>query len=384
MASVRGNIVGSVSDAEGAPAMRERRGAPVRHRLEDFVVGDCNRLAYSAALRMADGGASSYGVLFLHGVCGVGKTHLLQGLARHVRMKNPSARVRYTTGERFANEYIASVQNRTIDAFRKRYRGVDLLCVDDVHFIAGKRGTQAEFLHTFATLDLDGARVVLASDEHPKQIGDLQEAIVSRCVSGMVVGLEKPDRATRRAICLRLAQRRGLVLDESAVEALASLDACSVRDLEGAVMHLEACVNLLPDVVRVQDGVVDGALVRKVLGARRVVKPNRPYRVDEILQASCEVIGVEVSEVLGPSRHRRVVIARSICAKLAKQLTTHSYPEIAKLMHRPNHSTIITAHKRIDEQIAGGERVGGGAAGVGEWTVLEACERVSERLRSAR
>lgn len=359
------------------------RSGAVRHRLEEFVVGDCNRLAHSAAMRMVEGGPGAFGVLFLHGVCGVGKTHLLQGIARRARANDPSTRVRYTTGERFANEYIASVQNRSIESFRRRYRGVDLLCVDDLHFIAGKRGTQAEFLHTFATLDLEGARVVLASDEHPKHIRDLQESIVSRCVSGMVVGIERPDRETRRAIAERLARKRGLVLDEGAVEALASLEVGSVRELEGSVMHLEACVKLLPDVVQMHDGVVDCSLVRRVLGVRETARPARPFRVDEILHAACAVLDVEASEVLGPSRHRRVVIARSITAKLSKEMTTHSYPEIAKLMHRPNHSTVITAKKRIDTQIAAGDRVGGGGS-ASEWTLLEACERVTERVRSSR
>ncbi len=374
---------GVVAGRERKERVAKARSGGVRHRMEDFVVGDCNRLAYSAAMRMAEGGAASYGVLFVHGVCGVGKTHLLQGLARMVRSKDPMTRVRYTTGERFANEYIASVQNRSIDAFRRRYRGVDLLCVDDVHFIAGKRGTQAEFLHTFATLDLEGARVVLASDEHPKQIHDLQESIVSRCVSGMVVGIDRPDRSTRRAIAERAARRRGLVVDESALEALSSLEVESVRDLESAVMHLEACVNLLPEMAVVHDGVVDGSLVRRVLGVRESHRPMRPFRVDDILQGCCDVLSVEMSELLGPSRHRRVVIARSLAAMLSRDLTTHSYPEIAKLMHRPNHSTIITACKRIKDQIEAGERVGG-CGGMSEWTLREAYERIAERVRASR
>lgn len=338
-------------------ARRTGRRRTLKHSLDDYVVGAGNRLAYAAATKICDhAGDDAFGMLFLHGPCGVGKTHLLQGVARRWLAHRPGARVRYTTGERFANEYIASVQSGGIDRFRDRYRAVDLLCIDDVHFIAGKKATQSEFLHTFEALDLDGARVVFASDAHPRQIADLNARIVSRCVAGMVVQMHPPDRETRARIVRVLAGRRRLPLDDAAVAAIVESCPGSARELEGAVLRVEAARSLLDDRPAGDPAeAVNAAAVRRALGATAQRTPSRtPIRLDDILRATCEEFGVELSELLGTGRHRRIVIARSLAAALARELTTHSYPEIARAMNRRNHSTVVTACQRVRLQIEQG------------------------------
>ncbi len=381
-----GGITGAPADRRGANGARPASlsGAPhaLRYRLEDFVVGDSNRLAYSAAERLADAaGARSFSPLFIHGACGLGKTHLLQGIAARWRERDPRAVVRYTTAEQFTNEYVAAVRAGRLDAFRKSYRGVHVLCIDDVHFLANKTSTQGELLHTFDAIDLDGARVALASDEHPRQIVRLSSALVSRFLSGMVVRLEPPEPALRERIVVRLAERRGLRLDRAAVACIAGEFASaaysgagqgpSIRDLEGAITRVEALSRLLPETrdAGAGAGAIGVAHVRRALGLSDSASgpngrgPRRPVRIDTIREEVCRALRVDGAELMGRGRHARVVLARSVIAHLARALTTMSYPEIARAMGRPNHSTIVTACKRIQGQMERGQNPDFGSGG---------------------
>jgi chromosomal replication initiator protein len=326
-----------------------------RHRLEDFIVGTSNRLAYSAALHAADdapagAGTPPFRVLCIHGECGLGKTHLLQGVARRFMEKHPGAKVRCLSAEKFANEFIASVQAGRLESFRARYRAVDLLCLDDAQFLAGKTATQSEFLHTFDTLDLDGARIVIASDNHPRDIERFDRHLVSRCISGMVVRVDRPDRDTRRAIVRALAQKRGMRLDDSGVEAIVTACTASVREIEGALARVHAMSSLLGD----PNTPAGAAIVGAAVGGNARPATRRPVRIGDILGIVCTEVGVQSSEVLAAGRHRRVVLARTLTAALARDLTTHSFPEIARALGRDNHSTIITACQRLKRQISEG------------------------------
>lgn len=370
---------------EPAPARRPRRRlranapAPMRHTLGGFIVGPASRLAHRAATQIAEADESPISVLFLHGPCGVGKTHLLQGVAQRFRELRPWASVRYVSGEAFANQYIASIQAGNIESFRERYRGVDLLCIDDVHFLGGKVKTQSEFLHTFEALDLDGARVVLASDEHPKRIEDLHEGIVSRCLSGMVVRLERPDRATRSTVVRRLFEKRGLVACDDTIESVAGEVTGSVRELEGAVKRIEAYARLLPTEGAGPERVTV-ALVHRALGSSRSVR-SRPVRLEEVLEASCKEVGVTRDEVLSASRHQRVVLARGMVGLVARAVTSHSYPEIARAIGRRNHSTVITACRRLEKQIEAKQGVPL-TPGAHDTPIADVFDRVKARLSS--
>lgn len=362
--------------AEASRVSRPRAAGATRYRLEDFVVGEANKLAFSAAERVADPGeARAFCPLFIHGACGLGKTHLLQGIAARWRERDARATIRCLSAEQFTNEYVAAVRAGRLDAFRKSYRGVDLLCIDDVQFLTNKNSTQGELLHTFDAIDLDGARVVLASDEHPRQIARLSAALVSRFMSGMIVRLDPPEPALRERIAVALAERRGLRLDRSAAACLASEVAAaggtSVRDIEGALTRVEALVRLLPP--GDAGAAVGVGLVRRALGAGAngitghaiPAGPRKPIRLETIRDEVCRGLRVDPSDLLGRGRHKRVVLARTIISHLARALTTMSYPEIARGMGRPNHSTIVTACKRIEGQIARGDSpdlAGGDAA----------------------
>lgn len=359
------------------------RAMPGRmHRLDEFIVGESNRLAYEAAVRMAEAPAAeaaSMSPLFIHGGCGMGKTHLVQGIAERFRRLHPEARVRVETGESFTNAYLSALQTGSIDRFRRNCRRVDLLVIDDVHFLADKKKTQEELLHTFDAAGMAGARLVLASDEHPGEIRAFSRALSSRLTAGLVARVDAPETALREALIKALCARRGLTIDDEAAVTLAASargaggKAASVRDLEGVVTKVQAVSRLLGTQGHITRLVVDAA--HSDAGAsRRGGAPSRPVRLEDIIAGVCASLEVSPTEFRGRSRHRRVVLARWISAHLARELTTASFPDIARAMGRPTHSTIIAACKRLAEEI----RQGAPSALEGELAavpVRDLCER---------
>ncbi len=225
---------------DGKPAPRTLRGPD--HRLDTFVTGSCNELAHAAAVGLAAGDHD--GPLFLHGGCGLGKTHLLNGLVAawregRPRQEAPSGRVYATTGERFTNRFIDHARRGDLAAFRREVRGCALLAVDDVHFIAGKQKTQHELLHCFDAALAAGVPVVFASDRHPRELSAMGTALSSRCLQGLVAELTPPDAATRRRLIRELGRRRGLRIDEFGAAALEPLAGPGVREIEGLLAKLD-------------------------------------------------------------------------------------------------------------------------------------------------
>jgi len=332
----------------------------LRHRLDDFVVGKCNDLAYGTAVRLVDHDQRELTPLFIHGACGVGKSHLLQGVCRRYADYNPGRRWKYTSAEAFTNAYVTAVKNNALGDFRKKLRGLDLLAVDDVHFLANKNATQNEFLHTFNSIELGGAKLIMASDCHPKMLGQISDALVSRFVSGMVVRMDNPDLETRRQLVEQMAQRRGLSLMDSVSPVIAARCTGSVREIEGMLTTLEAMATLDQSNGNATAGqagsgrrvVIGHALVNRLLGASRTMRPVRPIRFAAIVETVCTELNVDAAELKSASRHRQVVLARSLAVHLARRLTTMSYPDIARQLGRSNHSTVVTAAQRIEKQIA--------------------------------
>lgn len=389
-------------DAELGDARREagaragqsgsRAAQTTRYKLEDFVVGDSNRLAYNAAQRIAEGEADQgamggYNLLFVHGPCGVGKTHLAQGAALRYRERHPGAVVRVTSGEAFMTEFVAAIRDASgantggaagnssgIERFRKNYRKVDLLFIDDVQTLANKQATQAELLHTFEEIARSGARVVLVSDQHPRQLEKFSPQLVSRFLAGMVAGIAPPDEELTRRLIKTLALRRGLAMDESAIGAIATrarlmpgaASGLSVREIEGILTRIEAVHRLLPDPSgnrSLGSGAINLLTIERALGSasgQESGKPaqgvaGRPVRIDTIITQTCRYLSVDPSDLSARTRHKRVVLARAVITHLARQYTTMSFPEIARALGRPNHSTVITAYQRLAAQMAASE-----------------------------
>jgi len=328
-------------------------GAPLRHRLEDFVVGPSNELAYAAAASLADADLddpnAASGPRFLYGDCGMGKTHLLQGTCRRFLERHPHARVLYMTGEQFTNAYITAVRSNKLEAFRKSMRRLDLLAIDDIEFLANKDKTQQEFLHSFDHIDLSGARVILASDSHPKLIKKFSESLVSRCLQGLVVHVQPPDQPTRLALVNRLAKKRGLVLQGSLDERIAAHAGRSVREIEGTLAHLHALASLAQP--QGPTRTVNRALAERLFAGQRQLTSTRPVRFADLRDTVCEFLNVPAAQVAGSSRHRQVVLARAVLIHLTRQMTTLSFPEIAAALGKPSHSPVVTAAQRMLRQL---------------------------------
>jgi len=324
-----------------------------KRSLDEFVVGSCNELAHRATLALTERDCPpGFSPLFIHGACGMGKTHLLQGAARRYLERSPGAKVRYVTGEEFTFGYVSALRAGRAEAFRAAYRDCDLLCIDDVHFLSSKNATQQEFLHTFNAIGMEGARVALASDEHPSRLRSFSKELISRFVSGMVVELKPMDHDTRLRFARRVAQRRGLRIDESGLGLIAARCDESARDIEGAVTRISAVAELVSG--SGAGGAIGADLIAEALGPDLADLPRRPIKVGLIAERVCAALRVEPSELLGKSRHKRVVLARSLTAHLGRELTTLSYPEIAREMNRPNHSTIVTACQRVERALESG------------------------------
>ncbi len=372
-------------------APRRPRQPVSDQRLEEFVVGEANRVAHSACVQLCDP-RSPLQVVFLHSPCGLGKTHLLQGVSARVRQR-PGARVRYMTGESFLNAYIARVREGRIDAFQSMFKGLDLLCIDDVQAVLGKVKTQHQLQQAIETVQSGGGRVAMAADTHPREMRELSRALASRFVAGPVIRLDAPDEELRARLVRHRALKRGLPLADEAAQMIAQRasgaregEPASVRDLEGMLIQVEAVWRLLAK--GRADAAIDAPLVARALDLRTATqgdadrggRAERPVRLERISEIVCREMGVQLGDVLGRGRHKRVVLTRALIVHTSRELTTRSYPEIARTMARNNHSTVITAHQRIARQIEAGERCDVGCAHDG-LTIGELAARMIREVR---
>ncbi|MBT5382083.1 MAG: AAA family ATPase [Phycisphaerae bacterium] len=338
----------AATDAE-PPSRRSERPRRRFHDLDDLVIGASNQLASAAARTIVDDPAAHHlSPLFIHGDCGVGKTHLLQGICARFARQNPGSPMRYMTGEEFTNEYIQAVRHSQLERFRRTMRRLHLLAIDDVHFVAGKTRTQDEVLHTLDAIRLGGARIVLASDAHPNVIKRFNTALASRCTSGMLVQVEIPDEPLRRAVLERLSIVRGLSLTPTAIDSIVEQCPRSVREIHGLVARIGAL-----KAMRRTEGPVTGGDVAEATAEGRVAV-RRPVTVETLMSATCGILGLEQSLLSGSGRAMRVVLARGIIATLAREMTTASYPEIAMAMGRRTHSSVHASVKRIVADLKAG------------------------------
>jgi chromosomal replication initiator protein len=323
----------------GAP----RGNSGLRGRLESFIVGTSNQLAYSAAQAVIDAPSRAFRPLVVHGGCGLGKTHLLQGICNGVRKAHPTLRWTFISGEEFTNEFVYAVKSGRIDAFRARFRKVDLLVIDDLHFLANKKATQEEFLHTFNAIDGCGKTVVLSSDRHPREIAELSEPLINRLIAGMVVEIGPPDFAVRRAILQhRAATMEGRIRDD-VLDLVAQRITRNVRELEGALFKLAALGSLMQQEVTPD-------LVNQVL-SDYIVADHAPLQPVDVEHLVASYFDVSRERIQSRTRDRTVALARAVAMYLVRQHTTLSFPEIGRAMGGKNHSTVVMAVRRIQDTL---------------------------------
>jgi len=327
-------------------AMTENRRRPnrptLRGELGSFVVGPGNELAYSVACGVVRHPGDAYKHVVLHGGCGLGKTHLLQGICNGLTSAHPTLHWSYLSGEEFTNEFIYAVKDGRIDLFRARFRKVDVLVIDDIHFLANKKATQEEFLHTFDAIDASGKMVVLSSDRHPRSIANLSEPLVNRLVAAMVVRIDPPDFATRREILRRRAATLACELPNDVLDYVAGHVTRNVRELEGALYKLVALASLTKQPLRLD---LARQAVEEYVTAQRT--PD-PANIERVVAAH---FGVTRDSLHSRSRDRAVTWARGVAMFLIRKHTRLSFPEIGRLMGRKQHSTALMAVRRIQTLI---------------------------------
>ncbi|MBN1344424.1 MAG: chromosomal replication initiator protein DnaA [Phycisphaerae bacterium] len=311
----------------------------LRGRLDGFVVGASNQMAFSAVQDVLATPGGGYNPLFIHGGCGLGKTHLLQGLANGLDEERPELKWALLSGEEFTNQFLAALRRSELETFRNKFRHLDVLILDDVHFLANKKATQEEFLHTFNAIEGVGKQVVMASDSHPKLIGEFSKSLVSRFVAGMVVKIDPPELETRCKILRHRAAQMKRDVPEPVVEYIAERMDTNVRELEGALLKLAAFSNVVGQPITM--GLAKQALAEHLSRASTII------RLSDIESVVATFFGLSPADLHTSRKARTVALARAIAMFLARKHTDMSFPEIGRYMGNKNHSTVILACRRI-------------------------------------
>jgi chromosomal replication initiator protein len=337
-------------DDDGAPDAPVRAGVAecalnADYTFERFVIGPGNRLAHAAALAVAEAPGQAYNPLFLHGPPGLGKTHLLGGIANYLRLRSPERSVHYTTAESFTSSFVAALQGADIDSFKERFRGADVLLVDDVQFLEGKARTADELFHTFNALYEGGSQIVLSADRLPSELGELAARLRDRFEWGLVAELRAPDERTRVAFLNRLSSEQEISPAEpEALGDIARQVTENLRLLRGALTRVIALSSLT-------DTPITRNLVGEALPHSAAAAPPARPSIGAIQTLVCQRLDVEPAKMLSQSRAGSVVEARQLAMYLARRLTDHSLPQIARAFQRRDHTTVMHALKRVDSRI---------------------------------
>jgi chromosomal replication initiator protein len=315
-----------------------------RYTFENFVVGPSNQLAHAAARAIANNPGAVYNPVFIYGTTGVGKTHLVNAIGHAVFARNASAKVVYLSSEAFVNELISCLRHQRMEEFKKRFRKVDVLIVDDVQFLAGRERTQEEFFHTFNTLHEARRQIVLTSDKFPKDIPDLEERLRNRFEWGLTVDIQSPDVETRLAIVQQKAEAEGFSISADVAAYIAEQVVSNVRELEGALTRLGAHASLSNHDVTVEFA----KEVLQPLLDRRAKEPT----IDDVQRIVCEHFGITLSELKSKRRTQNLVVPRQIAMFLTRKLVNASFPVIGAQFGGRDHSTVIHAQTTISQRQA--------------------------------
>lgn len=308
---------------------------------ENFVEGKSNQLARAAAWQVADNPKHGYNPLFLYGGVGLGKTHLMHAVGNHLLKKNPNAKVVYLHSERFVADMVKALQLNAINEFKRFYRSVDALLIDDIQFFARKERSQEEFFHTFNALLEGGQQVILTSDRYPKEIEGLEERLKSRFGWGLTVAVEPPELETRVAILMKKADQAKVELPHDAAFFIAQRIRSNVRELEGALKRVIAHAHFMGRDITIE-------LIRESLKDLLALQ-DKLVSVDNIQRTVAEYYKIKISDLLSKRRSRSVARPRQVAMALSKELTNHSLPEIGDVFGGRDHTTVLHACRKINE-----------------------------------
>ena len=315
-------------------------GMNPRYTFETFVKGTSNQFALAAALRVAETPARSYNPLFIYGSAGLGKTHLLHAIGHYVNQNYAHYVVRYVTTETFLNEYVDAIRTNSTAGFKRRYRDIDVLLIDDIQFMEGKEGLQEEFFHTFNSLHGANKQIVISSDRMPDAIPTLEERLRGRFKWGLITDIQPPDLETRLAILRNKAERENSQLPSDVLEFIATHISTNIRELEGALIRVSAYASLNRTQITVQ-------MAQQLLGDLLSDTQPRNRTPAEFLVEMADILGFSVEALQGKSRQRPLVTARQIAMYVFRDLTDLSYPAIAREFGGRDHTTVIHAVEKI-------------------------------------
>ena len=312
------------------------------YTFERFIVGSSNKFAHAAALAVSQRPAAENNPLFIYGNSGLGKTHLMYAIANVLRRTHPEYRIIYVKGEDFTNELITAIQEGNVQAFRNKYRMVDLLLLDDVQFIAGKERTQEEFFHTFNALYEAKKQIVLTSDRPPKEINTLEDRMKTRFEWGLLADIQPPDFETRIAIIRDKAVKMGVELPDDVSNYIAENIQANIRQLEGAVKKIKAMHELMGERITV-------SLAENAIDALRTENPGLNPTPERIMEAVANYFYIPVEQMISKDRSKDVAYPRQMAMYMIRQELEYSFPDIAKIFKR-DHTTVMHACNKIEEE----------------------------------
>ena len=313
-----------------------------KYTFDTFVIGKGNQMAHAAALVVAEDPGSIYNPLFFYGGVGLGKTHLMHAIGHQMLVNQPDAKVKYVSSETFTNEFINSIQTKTSEQFRKEYRNVDLLLVDDIQFLAEKEATLEEFFHTFNDLYNENKQIVLTSDRPPNDIPKLPERLVSRFAWGLSVDITPPDLETRIAILRKKADAERLEIPDDTLSYIAGQIDSNIRELEGALVRVQAFATINGEDITT-------SLAADALKSLKSVGSKNQLSILQIQEEVSKYYHVPLKDLKGKKRVKTIVVPRQISMYLAREMTDNSLPKIGAEFGGKDHTTVIHAHEKIQQ-----------------------------------
>ena len=339
----------SAEDAEPvqpkqAPVVESATRLNPKYTFDTFVVGNNNRFAHAAALSVAESPAQNVNPLFIYGGVGLGKTHLMHAIGHYVRQQHPESRLLYITSEEFTNELISAIQHNSTEEFRNRFRKVDVLMVDDIQFIAGKRGTEEEFFHTFNHLRDAGKQIVMTSDKPPKEIQKLEERLCSRFEGGLVADIQRPNFETRMAILRKKTEFEHLNIDDEILALIAEKIETNIRELEGSLTRLTAYSSLTRRPIDMQ-------LAREALRELFKHTETRLITCDSIQEAVANYYGITVGDLKSPKRSHEITVPRQIAMYLCREMMGLSLTRIGDAFGGRHYTTVMSSIEKVEQSI---------------------------------
>ena len=313
------------------------------YTFDRFIVGKSNEFAHAAALAVAEKPGKNYNPLFIYGNSGLGKTHLLLAIGQYIHAHTPGAKIAYVKGDEFTIQMVKAIKEGSVDEFHTRYRDVDLLLVDDIQFIAGKRATQDEFFHTFNNIYEAGHQIVITSDRPPMDMTLLDDRLRTRFEGGLLADIQPPDLETRMAITRSKAAQLGLLLSDETVEYISSKITSNVRQLEGVIKRLTAYKDILNEVITPQS--VDRAISDVLKDGEYIPKP------DDIIRETARYYSLKTEDLRGQNRSKNTVLARQVSMYLMRTLTNLSLTQIGAEYEDRNHATVLSSIRKIEDMM---------------------------------